>query len=60
MKDVYLQNNETGELLPSSTVIQEFYKNHDVLEDWHTEWSETGIETKDDIDAPDFSKVLNL
>ena len=58
MKDVYFMNRETGELLPSCEAIRDFYKTHNILDDWNDEWQETKIETNTYMKFPDFANVL--
>lgn len=52
MKDVYLMNKETGELVESEKVFKEFYKTHGIKESVFTEWEETNIEADNEIGAP--------
>lgn len=61
MKDVYLMNKETGELIPSKTVFKEFYKTHGIFDSVFDEWEETEIEVEDSyLEFPDFSKAVNV
>jgi hypothetical protein len=61
MKDVYLMNKETGELIPSQTVFKEFYKTHGIYDSVFDEWEETDIEVENSsIDFPDFSKAIRI
>lgn len=43
MKDIYLMNRDTGELVPSEQVFKEFYKTHGIFESVFDEWIETDI-----------------
>lgn len=58
MYDVYLMNRETGELLPSSQAIREFYKTHNAMDNWYDEWIETDIPTGEYMSMPCFTSVL--
>ena len=61
MKDVYLMNKETGELVPSDIVFKEFYKTHGIYDSVFDEWIETNIEVEDSyVEFPDFTKVINV
>lgn len=61
MKDVYLMNKETGELVPSDIVFKEFYKTHGIYDSVFDEWIETNIEVEDSyVEFPDFSKAINI
>ena len=60
MKDVYFMNKETGEILPGTEAIREFYRNHGILEAWTDEWEETKLEVEGtELAAPDFTRILN-
>ena len=55
MKDIYLMNKETGELLPSEQVFKEFYKSRSIYDSVFCEWEETNIEVENTyICFPDF------
>lgn len=58
MKDILFMNNETGELLPSTEAIKDFYKSHNILEAWTDLWTETKLEAENDLIFPDFTKVF--
>ena len=59
MRDIYLMNKETGEIMPSKDVFREFYKNHGIYDSVFDEWVETGIEVEDsDLELPDFTKAI--
>lgn len=59
MKDIYLMNKETGEILPSAQAIHEYYKTHGALEAWTDEWQETNLAVEGStIPAPDFTNVF--
>jgi len=58
MKDVYFMNKETGEILPSSVAIKDFYKTHGILESWTDLWEETNMETETEMASPDFSNIF--
>lgn len=61
MKDVYLMNKKTGELIPSQIVFKEFYKTHGMFDSVFDEWEETDIEVEDSsFEFPDFSKAINI
>ena len=61
MRDIYLMNNETGEIVPSKDVFKEFYKTHGIYDSVFDEWTETGIEVEDsDLELPDFTKILAI
>lgn len=61
MKDIYLMNKETGEIVPSQTVFKEFYKAHGIFDSVFDEWEETNIEVEDSsVEFPDFTKVINV
>lgn len=61
MRDVYLMNKETGELVPSEEVFKEFYKHHGIYDSVFDEWEETLLEVEDsEIDFPDFAEALNI
>lgn len=61
MRDIYLMNKETGEIVPSNEVFREFYKTHGIYDSVFDEWTETGIEVEDsDLELPDFAKVLAI
>lgn len=60
MKDVYLMNKETGEIVPSEQVFKEFYKTHGIFDSVFDEWTETEIEVENsNIDLPDFANAIN-
>lgn len=58
MKDLYFMNKETGELLPATLAIRDFYKTHKALDAWTDLWQETNIEAENDLDFPDFTKIF--
>lgn len=61
MKDIYLMNNETGELVPSEKVFREFYKSHGWRDSVFDFWTETALEVEgSQIDPPDFTEALNI
>ena len=61
MKDVYAMSLETGELVPVTKVIREFYKTHNALDAWTDLWEPTSIPVEDsDLAAPDFLGALNI
>lgn len=61
MKDVYLMNKETGEIVPSTTVFKEFYKTHGIYDSVFDEWSQTTLEVDDsEIEPPDFTQALRV
>ena len=58
MKDVYFVNKLTGEMLPSSEAIRDFYKTHGALESWTDEWTETNEETGEYLSMPNFVNAI--
>ena len=59
MRDIYLMHKTTGELMPSSIVLKEFYKTHGILESVFDLWEETKFCVENsEIKAPDFQKVF--
>lgn len=59
MRDVYLMNKETGELIPAQIVIRDFYKTHGFLDSWADEWIETDIEVENSfLPVPNFTKAI--
>lgn len=59
MKDIYLENKITGELLPSEQVIREFYASHGVLESVFDYFNETKIEVESTrINFPNFEGTI--
>ena len=61
MKDIYLMNKETGEIMPSKDVFREFYKDHGIYDSVFDEWVETGIEVDDsDIEFPNLADAISL
>ena len=64
MKDVYVVNKLTGELLPAQTAIREFYRDHGILESWTDLYEETEylLDDGDELPPPDFSgsRLLNI
>lgn len=58
MKDIYLMNKETGELVPSADVFAT-YRYTSYLSSPFDEWLETDIAVEGtDVCPPDFSKVF--
>ena len=59
MKDVYLMNKETGEIVPSKQVFKDFYKTHGVFDSVFDEWIETNMEVEDSyMEFPDFTQAI--
>ena len=59
MKDIYLMNKETGELLASSIVFHNFYKTHGIFESVFDFWEETKFLVENSkIKKPNFQKVF--
>lgn len=59
MCDVYLMNNETGEMLPSTQVFREFYKTHGIYDSVFDFWTETNIPVENScVEFPDFTKAI--
>ena len=60
MKDIYLQDKKTGELIPSQKIFKDFYKNHSAIDSVFDFYNETRIEVKNSkIDMPNFVKCIN-
>ncbi len=54
-------NLETGELVPASRIIKDFYKHHGGLEDWRQGWEFSGMYDETSVlQAPDFAGVVNV
>jgi len=61
MKDVYLMNKKTGEILPSNDVFKEFYKTHGIFDNVFDEWAETELEVENScLKFPDFADAINI
>lgn len=61
LKDVYLMNKATGEIVQSTKVFKEFYKTHGIFDSVFDEWQETNIKVENSyISPPDFTKVIKL
>ena len=60
MYDVYLMSKETGEIVPATQVIREFYNTHPWNADWRDEWVETDILTDTLIAPPDFAACVAI
>ena len=62
MKDVYLKNKATGELVPSEKAIRDYYRMHtSCLDAWTDEWEETNITVEGShIAPPDFTKCIRI
>lgn len=62
MKDVYLKNKATGEMVPSEKAIRDYYKTHKSgLDAWTDEWEETNITVEGShIAAPDFTNCIRV
>ena len=61
MRDIYVMNNETGEIIPAEKAISEFYKTHKWNENWTDFYTVTDIEVENTfISFPDFSKTINV
>lgn len=59
MLDEYAMNKETGELVPVTVVIREFYKTHGPLDRWTDEWEPTGFPVEGlELSPPDFSGAV--
>ena len=60
MKDVYLENRETGEIVPSEQVFKDFYKTHGIMDSVFDYWIETDIEVEDSYISPlNFADAIN-
>ena len=58
MKDIYLMNKETGELVPSADVFAN-YEYHTYLSSPFDEWAETDLEVEGtNVCPPDFTRVF--
>lgn len=58
MRDIYVMNRKTGELIPSEKAIKEFYKTHGIMDDWTDEYQETKMETSNEMRKPDFTNIF--
>lgn len=58
MYDELYVSKETGEVLPATHAIREFYKTHGALEAWTDEWEPTGEMSDVLLEAPDFIGAL--
>lgn len=59
--DEYARNVKTGELLPCTEAIHEFYKTHGALERWTDEWEPTGTPVPgSNLAAPNFARAVNI
>ena len=59
MKDVYLMNKTTGEIVPSAQVFKEFYKTHGIFDSVFDEWEETDLHVESSmIEFPDFTEAI--
>lgn len=58
--DELWRNNETGEVVTATQAIRDFYK----VNDWSLSWTDyytfTGQYSDTMIDAPDFTKPINI
>ena len=61
LKDIYLMNKSTGEIVPSQQVFKEFYKTHNIFDSIFDEWEETDIFVENSyISKPDFTQTIKL
>jgi hypothetical protein len=61
MKDIYLMDKTTGELIPAEMAILAFYKTHGALEDWTEYYEETDLEVdRSSISFPDFALAVAI
>lgn len=59
LHDVYFMDRETGELIPGTDAIREFYKTHGPLDAWTDQFEETTIPVEDQfINIPDFTTTI--
>ena len=59
MKDIYLMNKTTGEIVPSQEVFKTFYKTHGIFDSVFDEWIETDMLVSDsEVSLPDFTASL--
>ena len=59
MKDIYLMDKTTGELIPAMKAIGDFYKTHAYNERWIDYFEETNIEVENSfINKPNFANCI--
>ena len=52
-------DNETGEVLPATQIIKEFYATHSYKDNWTDYYTYTGEYSDTLLDAPDFARTVN-
>lgn len=60
LRDELFVNKETGEVLPATMAIKDYYKSHGPLEAWTDLWEATGDYADIFISVPDFVNSLNF
>ena len=60
LRDELWMNKETGEILPATLAIKDYYKTHGALERWTDLWENTGDYADTFISFPDFINALEL
>lgn len=62
LHDEEFYNIYTGEVLPATKAIQQFYSEpgRGCLDSWTDEWKPTGNMSEEYIDIPDFTKAINI
>lgn len=60
LKEEYVMNIETGEILTVSAAIRDFYKTHGALEPWTALWKFTGEEADSYLAAPNFAATVRI
>lgn len=58
--DELFMNVETGEVLPGTAAIREFYRSHGALEAWTDIWVPTGEMSEEILTAPDFASAIRV
>ena len=59
MKDIYVMNKETGEIIPAQQAISEYYKTHGIFDAWTDEWEETDLEVENStVEIPNFTMIF--
>ena len=61
MNDIYLMNKETGEIVPSKEVFNDFYKTHGIYDSVFDFWAETDLIVENSyIDIPNFTNAIKI
>lgn len=58
MNDELWMNNTTGECVPATRAIREYYRNHGPLDSWTDDYTPTGEYSESTIEAPDFTRSI--